>query len=368
VPFPSTQFWCGVLLSAALFLCAPQSKAQEPSGGVVDGVTMVPGKSAALADQETIQQIKNILLKLEDADPKTTVSPSEWIAAKAAMQTLLISPSNKSADDDTLEAASTLLEKMKAGSQEEKTAFLAKSSALRTALADMSAEQDPVAYYKEFNARLFSWGAKPQLAGADDFQLEVKQNFQSVMGLMRKNPAASAPDIAARFKILLEAGGADLTAALKAGELKPFTDLNTEIQKIIGSNDLKLHIVAAAYGERAELDHFVSGGRTHRAGRADRWCNATAAMRTKCERKARCESLGAMSTFMCGYDPAEFVSPRYKGVLVQYRCIRDSNADFWLRPAANASSADPVRFTPDGGTNYAVFLTAPDQQLACEVQ
>ena len=337
------------------------------------------GAAAPLTQDQTdlINALKAIIAKIEANDPKSALAPTDAIQIGKALDKFAAAQAAASADAALIDAFIKLLETVKTGSPDQKRAFLnfpdavnSKPAQIAKAIAELQTGTDSKQALDVTKTYLSGITNSDALTGDAGNSAAIDDIWVKTGQLYAKNPLLYVGKLRDDLTKELDANTDEVLKSARADKTvkEKFIALNTELQKIIGQSDYRVHIVAAAYGDRAELDHFVSGGRNHRAGRADRWCNATAAMRTKCERKSKCDSLGVMSSVMCGYDPAEFVSPRYKGVLVQYQCIRNSNASFWLVPPLNASAADPVRFTPDGGPNYAVFLTAPDQQLACEVQ
>ena len=125
-----------------------------------------------------------------------------------------------------------------------------------------------------------------------------------------------------------------------------------------------VHIVTAIYGDRRVIAQVLARGKPVVPGSLDRWCNATAAMRTRCENKASCTAPDNPTTGLCGYDPVPFVSPRYKTIVVFYRCLDSNVPDNWSGVLANPGLKN-VFVPADERTNFSVSLWNNQQTIYC---
>jgi hypothetical protein len=104
-----------------------------------------------------------------------------------------------------------------------------------------------------------------------------------------------------------------------------------------------------------------------------RYCSATRAMRTLCQGKTSCFDLlnatsadtkGARITGseMCGFDPAPFAKPKYKGAVVFYECLATKAEDPFLyedQPIAHNQGQSPRRAFLRGGETAGIFCSQP---------
>lgn len=118
------------------------------------------------------------------------------------------------------------------------------------------------------------------------------------------------------------------------------------ILKAVGANNGLIHVVGAWYGDLAVIrEKLRKGGPLYAT--TSRYCSATDAIRTRCERKAQClepvepassgstasTADGATSEIegaqLCGYEPAPFAEARLKGLVIRYDCV-SPNDRIWM--------------------------------------
>jgi len=120
------------------------------------------------------------------------------------------------------------------------------------------------------------------------------------------------------------------------------------ILKAVGAHTEVIHVVGAWYGDLAVIREKLRKGGPLDAT-TSRYCSATQAIRTRCERKAQCfepvepPSSGATAStadgatseidgaHLCGYEPAPFAEPRRKGLVIRYDCV-SLNDSIWVVP------------------------------------
>jgi hypothetical protein len=101
------------------------------------------------------------------------------------------------------------------------------------------------------------------------------------------------------------------------------------------TDDYKIHVIKSWFGDLRTK--WAEG----------RLCTSTLAVKTPCEGQPSCKPLQdgtAPAQFnqeiLCGFDPAPLVDSRFKGVVIEYACVRGGK-DTWDRVAAHPGD-DPV--------------------------
>ncbi|TPK84880.1 hypothetical protein FJ936_13465 [Mesorhizobium sp. B2-4-13] len=148
----------------------------------------------------------------------------------------------------------------------------------------------------------------------------------------------------------------------KAGEV--IKTLSTTIMPVAVAAERHVHIVSAIYGDRRTINQVLARGKKAVPGSLDRWCNATAVMRTQCENKPDCKAPGNMPASLCGYDPVPFVLPQYKVAVVFYRCLASNVAENWSGVTANLGR-DNAFVPADERANFSVSLANENQIFYC---
>jgi hypothetical protein len=329
------------------------------------GLAWTQGTAPNAAEiKDLSDKLKDLSAILDKDGDKSVIPPS-----KITELVNSLSKVGETADNALIKSFLTLLERIQQGAPDQKKAF--------------SEKPDVVAAKGILTALL-----PPQAKSADDGLKNAVLAVQDIAGRGKFAPATGLAEAQKLLSVLDKLFGEPRESFVKAlaGKLteqipaldsktvsdvkadtarkKPYVDLNAALQTIVGSSDLRVHIISAAYGDRFLLESFVKTGKPQSPGARSRWCNATAALRTKCERKSACTAGPLVS--LCGFDPAEFTEPRYKGVIVNYACIRDSDAGYWTQPTANVSAYDAVTFSRRRAGDI-VFLGSPEAQLACDV-
>ncbi|TBC25590.1 hypothetical protein ELH33_32960 (plasmid) [Rhizobium ruizarguesonis] len=140
--------------------------------------------------------------------------------------------------------------------------------------------------------------------------------------------------------------------------------LTEAIKPLAEAAQKRVHIVAALYGDRRTISRVVQLGKAATPGAQDRWCNATAAMRTQCEYKTDCTAPAAVATSLCGYDPVPYASPQFKAAVVFYRCLDANEPAQWTDAAGSANKRNSVNLPKAGGA-YSVSLWNDKQGIYC---
>jgi hypothetical protein len=70
------------------------------------------------------------------------------------------------------------------------------------------------------------------------------------------------------------------------------------------------------------------------------YCSALVSVRKACQGQSNCGTSQdwKIDSSLCGYDPAPFTGPRYKGLIVRYQCVDSGLTDGLMREPALASS------------------------------
>jgi hypothetical protein len=103
------------------------------------------------------------------------------------------------------------------------------------------------------------------------------------------------------------------------------------LKKLEGGFRPQVHIIEATYGD--------TGGKWS----GSRYCDATLAMREKCERQAKCELPASYQTALCGFDPIPRADDRIRGVAVQFACFAGGD------PLWDSLARAPTISPTDGG-------------------
>lgn len=154
-----------------------------------------------------------------------------------------------------------------------------------------------------------------------------------------------APALADRIALgapqLIKGALADATAAV--GALKK---LRTEIDKVTGALQPRVHVYYAYFGDIKEVN-------------GNRMCDATSAMRKQCEGKPTCNLPDNFVTQLCGYNPVPFVEDRDRGASVSYACLT-GDEDFWTSKVKTSHSELLAKGLPTP-----VVLQSTAMEIAC---
>ncbi|NYJ13033.1 hypothetical protein GGI64_004114 [Rhizobium leguminosarum] len=96
------------------------------------------------------------------------------------------------------------------------------------------------------------------------------------------------------------------------------------------------------------------GDTPERPVKTKRWCDATAYMRARCDRKQSCTLDANYQDLVCGFNPAPSADPRNRGLYVDYDCVSNVSEEFaknYPTPktdqGAEPAKSGDVKRTPD---------------------
>ena len=165
----------------------------------------------------------------------------------------------------------------------------------------------------------------------------------------------------------------DFNSVLKQPEMKvlledaavrtQLTELRAKLAVFEERDQMRVRVLGALYGDIHAINAAVKAGISKPPRRA-RWCIASANVAKSCERKANCTlDFPTFSTDICGFDPAEFLEPRYKAVVVWYVCRTNTNEANWDSPEGDPTTIFDVALARKG--RQAVLYNR-NQSFACK--
>ena len=129
--------------------------------------------------------------------------------------------------------------------------------------------------------------------------------------------------------------------------------------------ELRVHILGALYGDINAINALVSETKgATKPGSHSRWCIASAAVATNCERKADCTLAGSdFRKDACGFDPAEFLHSSSKALVVWYTCRPNSDEFNWNGLSGEATATFNYHLARRG---QRAVLYSSNQSFACK--
>ncbi|ESZ62455.1 hypothetical protein X728_11455 [Mesorhizobium sp. L103C120A0] len=210
------------------------------------------------------------------------------------------------------------------------------------------------------------------VAAAPKTDENVRKSLTNLLALFTKSwPPDLLGKMQTHVQAITDAIGVDKVADTNLQTIKNDRDARTAVAGLYAllmpvavAAQKRVHIVSAIYGDRRAIGKVLARGKAKAPGSLDRWCNATAAMRTQCENKASCTAPAGVSTSLCGYDPVPFVSPQYKTAVVFYRCLDSNVPENWSGATANPG-LENVFVPADERTSFSVSLWNDKQTIYC---
>lgn len=240
--------------------------------------------------------------------------------------------------------------------------------ALAARFDELDAARDPAQAFRRVGARATELLTVQKISASDTAILSVVDPLFTAMMSFKGS------DLHKKTLDLLRALVSVLEADKPAGRLLGNDPIAGELGKLYAllvpyaaRSEPRIHIVAAVYGDRGRIHEIlaqVAAGQTVSPGQLDRWCNATAAMKTQCERQGRCTGPAAFNTSLCGYDPAPFVSPASKTAVVFYECVANNNGGFWNSSISQTESTGSIPANVERG-RQSVSLWNDKQSVFC---
>jgi hypothetical protein len=209
----------------------------------------------------------------------------------------------------------------------------------------------------------------PAGALADPLDLAAARKLRQAMD----NRLPSPPVVQPNAIDVADAALKQLNSVLKEPEIKALiedatvrrqlTELRARLAVFEKRDQQRVHVLGALYGDIHAINWAVKAG-ISKPSRRDRWCIASANAAKSCERKANCTlEFDNFSKDICSFDPAEFLEPRFKAVVVWYVCRTNANEANWDGPEGDTTAIFDVALAKKGRR---AVLYNRNQSFACK--
>jgi len=169
-------------------------------------------------------------------------------------------------------------------------------------------------------------------------QAGIRSLVAAVTALMPTLGADRALAAQAELATQLKAAGVDKVLLANPEAVARLAKLRTDLAVFTDRRDNRVHVIGALYGDINAIMQVLDRHEPIRNARHHRWCVASAALSTSCERQRLCRVDADFETALCGFDPAPFMASAYKGLVVLYECLPNGDDAVWYDRLEDAAT------------------------------